>query len=128
MTATMLSGFSPEVDRNEAAMDQRTEYLMCRRSVCGHPWEPYQDGTLSTPSFGFRFSLRCTRCGTQRHDLRGFRGELLSRSYVYPDDYKMGGTVSTEELWTEVLVRLSDGRLVLKAKRIRGTKTLKAVK
>lgn len=128
MTMTATNGSSPDTDRNESAMDLRTEFLMCRRSVLGHPWEHYQDGEKGRPSFGVLFSLRCTRCGTRRHDIRGYRGELLSRSYDYPEDYKLSGQVSSEELWVEVLVRLEDGRLAVKAKRIRGTKTLASVK
>lgn len=116
------SGSSPDTDANESAQDLRTEYLMCRRSVLGHAWEPYQDNEKPAPSFGTRFSVRCSRCTTQRHYLLGFNGERLGKEYVYPEGYKLVGDHTSEEFWQEVLVREADGRLVVKAKRIRGTR------
>lgn len=125
MTITALnSGYSPETERNEAATDLRTAYLMCRRSVMGHPWEAYNDNSKAPADSGTRFSLLCPRCGTKRHDVRNWNGSLITRQYEYPDDYRLSGQVSSEELWAEVLVRRSDGRLELKARRIRGTKVL----
>lgn len=128
MTAHNPSGYSSDTERNEAATDLRTAYLMCRRSVLGHPWEPFNDKDKSAATFGTRFSLFCPRCGTKRHDVRNWNGELITRQYEYPTDYKLSGDVTSEELWAEVLVRREDGRLVLKAKRIRGTRTLVPVK
>ncbi len=123
MTMTLARpGSSPETDANESAQDLRTEYLMCRRSVLGHSWDPYLDNEKSSPSFGKRFSVRCVRCGTKRHYLVGFNGERLSKEYDYPSDYKLVGDHTSEEFWQEVLVREADGRLVVKARRIRGTK------
>jgi hypothetical protein len=125
MTITAInSGYSPETDRNEAATDLRTSYLMCRRSVLGHPWEPIVDNQKRPADFGTRFTLLCPRCGTKRHDVRDWNGALITRQYEYPDDYKLSGQVTSEELWAEVLVRREDGRLVVKAKRVRGTKVL----
>ena len=124
MAMANTTGYSPDTDRNEAATDLRTAYLMCRRSVLGHPWEPFTDKTKGPADFGTRFSLRCPRCGTQRHDVRNWNGALVTRQYEYPDDYKLSGQVTSEELWAEVLVRREDGRLELKAKRIRGTRVL----
>lgn len=104
----------------QSATDLRTEYLLCRRSVLGHAWDPYVDGQVKS-SMGRVFSARCPRCTTQRHYVLGYNGEKISVRYVYPDDYKLSGQVSAEELWTEVFVREDDGRLVVKAKRIRTT-------
>ena len=131
MSAQVNSGISDTFNDDHhdgpSPTDLRTEYLMCRRSILGHAWDPYVDGQRSS-GMGRVFSVRCTRCTTRRHYVLGYRGERISTQYEYPEDYRLSGQVSAEELWTEVFVRTDDGRLVVKAKRIRGTNVSVAVK
>lgn len=121
---TMLDtrpGTSPDTDRIESAHDLLTEHLMCRRGILGHAWDRYSDPERPDSGGGRWFSVICTRCTTKRHYLM-FGLARHSTVYEYPPGYKMSGDVTTEELWEEVLVREADGRLVVKARRIRGTK------
>lgn len=62
------------------------EYEKCR--VWGHAWEDFIPERRS-PGWGSRFSLRCVRCTTERHDVIDSLGDLSQRSYVYPDDYRL---------------------------------------
>ncbi len=109
------------------ARDLRTQYLLCRRSVLGHVWDPFQDNEKAPAQFGTRFSLRCVRCMTKRHDVRSYRGELLHRQYEYPDDYKISGEVTGEDLWAEVLVRRDNGEITIKTKPTRSVRSLVGV-
>ena len=66
--------------------NMRIEYQKCR--TWGHAWEDFLPGVGKRPaSWGRRFSLRCERCHTERHDTFDARGELSTRSYDYPSDY-----------------------------------------
>jgi hypothetical protein len=115
-----LATSQPEEWVTESAADLQTAYLMCR--TFRHPWDPYTDNSLPPPTYGVRLSMRCPRCGMQRHDIRDWRGErgaLLSRRYIAPYDYRLSGEVGNAELWEEVLVRLDNGQLALKAKKVR---------
>lgn len=64
----------------------RAEYVRCR--TWGHAWEEFVPrGTR--PRWGELFTLRCVRCGTERHDVINALGALGQRRYIYPDDYKL---------------------------------------
>lgn len=65
------------------------EYLKCRN--WRHAWEDFLPGVgdRKPAPYGRGMSLRCTRCTTERHDCYDSRGELASRSYVYPKDYQL---------------------------------------
>lgn len=65
----------------------RLEYEKCR--VWGHAWEDFIPHGKRPAGWGSRFSLRCVRCTTERHDVIDSLGDLSAREYVYPDDYKM---------------------------------------
>jgi hypothetical protein len=56
----------------------------------GHMWDDFHPHGKRAPGWGTRFSLRCERCGTERHDTVDSLGELSVREYVYPEGYKMG--------------------------------------
>ncbi len=63
------------------------QMLRCR--VVGHQWDDFYPTNLSPPAFGWRLSLRCARCTTERHDLISFReGDVLAREYRYVDGYQ----------------------------------------
>lgn len=71
------------------ALELRLEYEQCR--VWGHAWEDFTPEGKRPADWGTRFSLRCIRCMTERHDLIDAYGSLSTRQYIYPDDYKMVG-------------------------------------
>lgn len=55
-----------------------------------HAWEVFTP--LDFPNRGLwrrAIHLRCPRCATVRHDALDVHGELISRKYDYPDEYKM---------------------------------------
>ena len=81
--------------RQRASFD---DMLKCR--VYMHAWDEFYPDDLGTPIIGWRLSLRCTRCSTERHDLIGRTGALEGRRYIYPDDYKLarGETPTREQL------------------------------
>jgi hypothetical protein len=75
--------------------------LRCR--TYGHSWDEFYPDNLGTPMFGFRLSLRCTRCTTERHDVIDHIGQVGQRRYIYAPDYQMG----RDELPTREELRLS---------------------
>lgn len=68
--------------------DLSTDHLKCR--AFGHRWEEFIPVGMGKPEFGFRFSLLCTRCGTERHDLIDQLGQVAHRAYHYADEYELG--------------------------------------
>lgn len=67
--------------------DLPTDFLKCR--TFGHAWEEYVPVGMRKPTFGFRYSLLCASCGTERHDLIDTNGGLVQREYRYPDGYRL---------------------------------------
>ena len=67
-------------------MARKADYIRCR--TYGHAWYEFSPGQMARPLFGFRLSLKCERCTTERHDLIDANGEVGSREYRYPDGYK----------------------------------------
>ena len=92
----------------------RLEYEKCR--VWGHAWEDFIPDGKRQPGWGSRFSLRCVRCATERHDVIDHLGDLSQRQYVYPDDYRLAAdeTPSRSSLRLDLL---SDLRKVRRARR-----------
>jgi len=72
--------------------------LRCR--TYGHAWDEFYPSNLGVPIFGWRLSLRCTRCTAERHDLIDSIGSVGGRRYIYPDGYqlKRDETPSREEM------------------------------
>jgi hypothetical protein len=59
--------------------------------------------------YGWRLSLRCTRCTTERHDNYDFKGKLMGRRYIYPDGYQQKGVpkvVFREALFSKLRAKL----------------------
>lgn len=71
-----------------------TKYLRCR--TFGHAWEEFIP-VGKEKGIGFRFSLLCTACGTERHDAIDTNGQLLNRQYEHPDEYYLGYVVPRSE-------------------------------
>jgi hypothetical protein len=63
---------------------------------------------METPAYGWRFSLRCTRCTTERHDVIARSGHVNGRRYIYPDGYQYakGERPSRDELRNDLYSRL----------------------
>jgi hypothetical protein len=65
---------------------------------------------MGPPIYGWRLSLRCLRCSTERHDNIDFKGNVMGRYYRYPDGYQQKGTpkvVFREELFSKLRSKLA---------------------
>lgn len=65
-----------------------TDADLVRCRVLRHPWDDFNPVGLRNPSFGTRVSLRCMRCGTERHDVYDSNGEVAYRRYIYVEGYQ----------------------------------------
>lgn len=72
------------------------EFLRCR--AFGHAWEEFVPVGMRKPPFGFRFSLLCTSCETERHDLIDAAGNVASREYRYMPDYHLDVRTNRAEI------------------------------
>lgn len=70
------------------ASKKTVEYIECK--TYGHSWDEYNARYADAAPRGTdRLTLRCTRCGTTRHDtFDKVTGEVETRKYVYPSGYK----------------------------------------
>jgi hypothetical protein len=71
--------------RRRGAPDEGA-FVRCR--TYGHAWEEWFPADLGPPRYGWRLSLRCTRCTTERHDEIGRNGDVEGRRYIYVDGYR----------------------------------------
>jgi hypothetical protein len=62
---------------------------MIRCRTYGHAWDEFYPSVKGPPSFGWRLSLRCTRCTTERHDTIDVLGHVAAREYLYPEGYHL---------------------------------------
>jgi hypothetical protein len=70
---------------NGNSAEGRMEYQRCR--AIGHRWENIP--VTQPPAFGAAIDLRCENCATVRRDIISRpSGLLISRYYVYPEDYQ----------------------------------------
>ena len=92
-------------------------YLRCR--TYGHAsWDEFTPIDLEAPWYGWRLSLRCIRCSTERHDNISYGTNfIMGRQYVYPDGYKIevsqgedrpGKEVFRDELFTQLRTQLKE--------------------
>jgi hypothetical protein len=70
-------------------------FLFCR--TFGHRWEEFVAVGKAKPITGFRLSLRCTSCATERHDGIDATGHVGTRQYVQPNGYYLGFRVNRKE-------------------------------
>jgi hypothetical protein len=75
--------------------DYYFDYLVCR--TFGHAWEEFVPVGMRKPVTGYRMSLHCHTCGTERHDSIDVNGNVGSRRYYYPEGYKLGGKFKRNE-------------------------------
>lgn len=76
----------PKAAKTHDLEDLPTPFLKCR--VFGHSWDEYIPAGARKPSFGWRLSSICVSCGTERRDIIGAAGQVVSREYIYPDGYQ----------------------------------------
>jgi hypothetical protein len=68
------------------------QFGFCR--TIGHAWS--RSWTLTRETGALTFRLACLNCPTERRDtINGRTGELIARSYAYPDGYLATGTGRT---------------------------------
>jgi len=87
------------------------DFLACR--TYNHAWDKFSPIDMDAPWYGWRLSLRCLRCGTERHDNIAYTtGEVMSRRYIYAEGYQYKGEdtpkkeVFREELFTKLRAEL----------------------
>ena len=64
----------------------RVDFIECK--TYGHAWDEYNPREDPPAGTFDRIALRCTRCGTTRHDHFDRNGEMVARKYSYPDGYR----------------------------------------
>lgn len=64
-------------------------FVRCR--TYNHAWDEFNPVDMDPPWYGWRLSLRCMRCTTERHDNYDFKGQVMGRRYIYPDGYQTKG-------------------------------------
>ena len=69
-------------------------FIKCRNYL--HAWDEFYPIDLDPPMYGYRLSLRCIRCGTERHDNIDFKGRVMGRRYLYPEGYQQRGVPKVE--------------------------------
>lgn len=86
-------------------------FIRCR--TYSHAWDEFYPIDLAAPWYGWRLSLRCMRCQTERHDNLDFKGRIMSRRYIYAEGYqtpkgeeKPEKTFFREELFTRLRAQL----------------------
>lgn len=66
-------------------IDLPISYQQCR--TFGHAWDPFIPFDKRPAPWGRRFSLRCDRCGMERHDVIDGLGRISTRHYDQPPNY-----------------------------------------
>jgi hypothetical protein len=73
-----------------AAVNPDIERVQYECRFLRHSWDVFSPvGFAHSGLWRRAIHLRCPRCGTVRHDALDVHGELLTRKYEYPDEYKM---------------------------------------
>lgn len=101
----------PAAVRVRGADTSQDSFVRCR--TYNHAWEEFYPDLMDPPAFGWRLSLRCIRCSTERHDTISYAtGQLMNRRYIYPDGYKMArDETPTREVFREELFSKLRGQL-----------------
>jgi len=85
-------------------------FLRCR--TYNHSWDEFFPIDLHPPTYGWRLSLRCIRCGSERFDNLDFKGRVMSRRYRYAEGYSQKGapprTVFREALFDKLRAKLEE--------------------
>lgn len=91
--------------------DEAAAFLRCR--TYNHAWDEFAPIDLEQPLYGWRLSLRCTRCMTERHDTYDFKGRLMGRRYRYAPGYQTprGDVKPSKEVFREALFQKMRAKL-----------------
>jgi hypothetical protein len=81
----------------KATLSKKLSLQMLRCRTYGHAWDEFYPDNLGIPMYGWRLSLRCVRCETERHDIIERTGAVGARRYIYPDGYKLGREAASRE-------------------------------
>ena len=86
------------------------DQAMIRCRTYGHAWDEFYPDNLGVPLWGWRLSLRCARCTTERHDTIDHIGQVGQRRYIYPEDYSMlrDETPTREQLRVTMFNRIKE--------------------
>ena len=89
------------------------DFLACR--TYSHAWDRFSPIGMDAPHYGWRLSLRCLRCTSERHDVISYRtGVVETRRYIYAEGYEMQGVGEdkpTKEQFREELFVMLRGEL-----------------
>lgn len=78
-------------------------YLQCRRGNLGHVWTLvgyFQDGGM------VKRRTVCARCDATKEDTWRPTAERIKSRYKHPDDYRIPGGASAQDVRVEVLSRV----------------------
>lgn len=76
--------------------------VMCK--TIGHSWDEFIPLAMKRSQMGYRLSLLCVRCTTERHDIISIvNGSLIQREYRYPENYRLAIKYTRDE-FRKVLV------------------------
>ena len=94
---------SPAAVRVRGADTTDDAFVRCR--TYSHAWDEFYPIDMEAPWYGWRLSLRCMRCGTERHDnIAHGTGQMMGRRYMYPEGYQnKGEDRPTKEVFREEL-------------------------
>jgi hypothetical protein len=67
----------------------RADSSMAQCRTYGHAWEEFFPVDMGIPMYGWRLSLRCARCTSERHDTIDALGRINGRRYIYADGYQV---------------------------------------
>ena len=105
--------------RVQVVRERDTEYDFVRCRTYNHAWDEFFPIDMERPWYGWRLSLRCVRCHTERHDIYDYNQQLSQRRYIYPDGYqtpkgeeKPDRAVFREELFSRLREKLEESHSI----------------
>ena len=90
-------------------LDELQESIFLCKALWQHAWarntSPKNiDGSVARMSYRI-LCLRCTRCGRERYDYLGSKGQRIGRYYVNPRGYPRTHRFGSEQLMSEMIRR-----------------------
>ena len=109
----------------ESLAELLDSFVICR--TVGHSWDDNPHAEINS-MWSWVMALRCTRCTCERFDALNNLGEVVSRSYRYPDGYRITANrqgerttrvgLRTELMRRRILARRIERATVRKGKKI----------
>lgn len=75
---------------------KQIEYVTCK--TIGHAWDHNPNPSRRGSSYKHVLAFRCTRCGTERIDGLDWKGDIIFRYYVYPENYRSAQKMARNDL------------------------------